>query len=209
MPAPYQTEWSRACGCRPSRSQGEKLSAVRPARVDAPYVHKISWCVRKDRSPSATSRSLRLRAQLRLAACRLQQRSKHASNAASRDGPEPGAPVESPPASRGDSRSDIAFRTSGSRTRRSEPASRSNAQAAGSRQPKVQIARWSNRREKSARERRGSREIREIQNAVGAIATSARGLPARSWHAPIDLVNRNVLRKTPRPDSCRDIPSSP
>src|SRR5258707_13622642 len=193
MPAPYQTEWSRACGCRPERSQGEKLSAAPPARVHAPCVHKTSWCVRRDRNPSATSRSLRLRAQLRLAACRLQQRSKHASNAAGRGEPESGAPVESPPASRGDSHSDIAFRTSGSRKRRSEPASRSNTQAAGSRQPKVQIALWSDRREKSARERRENREIREIQNAVGAIATGARGLPARSWHAPEDLANRNVL----------------
>src|SRR5947207_10067250 len=192
MPAPYQTEWSRACGCRPARSQGEKLSAVRPARVDAPYVHKISWCARRDRSPSATNRSLRLRAQLRLAASRLQQRSKHASNAAGRGDPESGAPVESPPASRGDSRSDIAFRTSDSRKRRSEPASRSSAQAAGSRQPKVQIARWSNRHEKSARERQENREIREIQNAIGAIATSVLALPARSWHAPEDLANRNV-----------------
>src|SRR5882672_10534369 len=180
MPAPYQTEWCRACGCRPERSRGEKWSAARPARVDAPCVHKTSWCVRKDRSPSATNRSPRLRAQLRLAACRLQQRSKHASNAAGRGDPESGAPAESLPASRGDSHSDIAFRTSGSRKRRSEPASRSSAQAAGNRQQTVQIARLSNHREKSALERRENREIQEIQNAVGEIATSARGLPARS-----------------------------
>ena len=54
--APYRIASFRRGGCHPARCWGETRFAEHPEAVRAPCARRISWCARRDRSRSGSSR---------------------------------------------------------------------------------------------------------------------------------------------------------
>src|SRR6266702_3641012 len=85
-PEPCQIAKSPGGSCRLERSRGEKSSWARQAEADSPCVRRISWCARRDRNRSATSRWRRLRLRLRFSFSPRRQPWKRANSGAVNQG---------------------------------------------------------------------------------------------------------------------------